>query len=318
MLCSFGVRFRITYNGPMHILLVETAQILHRDTGFNLIQNTAPTTTCATMWAPTDFTRKIGAPCLVPGSRLRQDSRSPVESELVRAAICQMSQSLSLRLPLRMTHKVSHAIVTVFGETNEIVSHNPTSRLLTFSYTAFADLQYCNRTNIELFAAVGEYFDADYVSTGWFRLASDRCRIVLRKKLDRDEYWASQSTRTRTTRQEVTKSFALSEERHSISWTEVTVVRVIGVRRTFTNFEHTTMRIIALIFLGAAGDMSADIDTDSTLDNDRSGGPENRVGGGSCTQSTIQMCGDPSGHVYATVTVPNLSSAKVRNDVISD
>ena len=187
-----------------------------------------------------------------------------------------------------------------------------------FSHSAFADLQYCNRTNIELFAAVGEYLDGDYVSTGWFRLSSDRCRIVLRKKLNRNEYWAFAINSDKNYKTRGDEDFCVigGKAFNKLNRNDCSASN----RRTeeFYTFQTYYNEDYRVDFLGSAGDTSAGIETSSTLDNDRSGGPENRVGGGSCTQSTIQMCGDPSGRVYATVTVPNLSSAQVRNHIINE
>jgi ectoine hydroxylase-related dioxygenase (phytanoyl-CoA dioxygenase family) len=50
------VRYQINYTGAMYLEPGETAQPLHRDTGFYPIQNPAPPLLLSTMWALTDFT----------------------------------------------------------------------------------------------------------------------------------------------------------------------------------------------------------------------------------------------------------------------
>ena len=54
------VRYQLNYTGVMHLAPGETAQSMHRDTGFYPIQNPAPPLTLATMWAVTDFTPENG------------------------------------------------------------------------------------------------------------------------------------------------------------------------------------------------------------------------------------------------------------------
>ena len=79
------VRYQLNYSGVMHLAPGETAQTLHRDTGFYPIQNPAPPLTLATMWAASDFTKENGATRIVPGSHLWDDIRKPLDNEILQA-----------------------------------------------------------------------------------------------------------------------------------------------------------------------------------------------------------------------------------------
>lgn len=83
VLGPYCARYRINYTGVMHIEPGETAQIMHRDTGFYPIQNPSPPLTFATMWAVTDFTPENGGTRVVPGSHLWPDERTPTPEEVV-------------------------------------------------------------------------------------------------------------------------------------------------------------------------------------------------------------------------------------------
>ena len=79
------VRYQLNYTGAMDVGPGESAQTMHRDTGFYPIQNPAPPLTLATMWAVTDFTAENGATRIVPGSHLWPDERAPEPAEVVQA-----------------------------------------------------------------------------------------------------------------------------------------------------------------------------------------------------------------------------------------
>lgn len=79
------VRYQINYTGVMYLEPGETAQPLHRDTGFYPIQNPAPPMLLSTIWAISDFTAGNGATCLVPGSRHWADGRQPESGEVIAA-----------------------------------------------------------------------------------------------------------------------------------------------------------------------------------------------------------------------------------------
>ena len=85
VLLPYCVRYQLNYSGVMYLEPGETAQPLHRDTGFYPIQNPAPPLLMSTMWAITDFTADNGATCLVPGSRHWQDAREPSAQEVIVA-----------------------------------------------------------------------------------------------------------------------------------------------------------------------------------------------------------------------------------------
>ena len=73
--------------GVMHLEPGETAQPLHRDTGFYPIQNPASPLLLSTMWAISDFTADNGATRLVSGSRHWADARGPTAAEIATAEI---------------------------------------------------------------------------------------------------------------------------------------------------------------------------------------------------------------------------------------
>lgn len=79
------VRYRINYTGTMYMEPGETAQPLHRDTGFYPIQNPAPPLLLATMWALSDFSEQNGATRLVPGSRHWKDEKRPAPTDVIAA-----------------------------------------------------------------------------------------------------------------------------------------------------------------------------------------------------------------------------------------
>ena len=85
VLGPYCVRDQVNFTGARHLTPGETAQTMHRDTGFYPIQNPAPPLTLATMWAATDFTLENGATRIVPGSHLWDDRRQPTDSEIVQA-----------------------------------------------------------------------------------------------------------------------------------------------------------------------------------------------------------------------------------------
>ena len=85
VLGPYCVQYQVNFTGAMHLTPGETAQTMHRDTGFYPIQNPAPPLTLATMWAATDFTLENGATRIVPGSHLWNDERQPSDSEIVQA-----------------------------------------------------------------------------------------------------------------------------------------------------------------------------------------------------------------------------------------
>ncbi len=75
--------FRLNYTGVMHLESGETAQTLHRDSGFYPIQNPCPPLLLATMWAISDFTKENGGTRIIPGSHLWDDKRVPEEHEII-------------------------------------------------------------------------------------------------------------------------------------------------------------------------------------------------------------------------------------------
>mgnify|MGYP001246695901 CR=1 FL=1 len=85
LLLPYCARYQVNYTGVMYIEPGETAQALHRDTGFYPIQNPAPPMLLASMWALTDFTAENGATRLVPGSRHWTDERAPTAEEIIVA-----------------------------------------------------------------------------------------------------------------------------------------------------------------------------------------------------------------------------------------
>ncbi|MAW33006.1 MAG: hypothetical protein CMK56_01200 [Proteobacteria bacterium] len=85
VLGPYCVRYQVNYTGVMHLAPGETAQTMHRDTGFYPIQNPSPPLTLATMWAVTDFTEENGATRIVPGSHRWTDDRTPKVAEIVQA-----------------------------------------------------------------------------------------------------------------------------------------------------------------------------------------------------------------------------------------
>ena len=85
VLGPYCVQYQVNFTGAMHLTPGETAQTMHRDTGFYPIQNPAPPLTLATMWAATNFTLENGATRIVPGSHLWDDGRQPTDSEIVQA-----------------------------------------------------------------------------------------------------------------------------------------------------------------------------------------------------------------------------------------
>ncbi len=85
VLGPYCVRYQVNYTGVMHLTPGETAQTMHRDTGFYPIQNPSPPLTLATMWAVTDFTEENGATRIVPGSHRWTDGRTPKVAEIVQA-----------------------------------------------------------------------------------------------------------------------------------------------------------------------------------------------------------------------------------------
>jgi len=85
LLLPYCVRYHINYTGVMYLEPGETAQPLHRDTGFYPIQNPAPPLLLSTMWAISDFTANNGATCLIPGSRHWEDAREPTAAEIAVA-----------------------------------------------------------------------------------------------------------------------------------------------------------------------------------------------------------------------------------------
>lgn len=85
LLLPYCVRYHINYTGVMYLEPGETAQPLHRDTGFYPIQNPAPPLLLSTMWAISDFTADNGATRVVPGSRHWEDAREPTAAELAIA-----------------------------------------------------------------------------------------------------------------------------------------------------------------------------------------------------------------------------------------
>ncbi len=85
VLLPYCVRYRLNYTGVMYLEPGESAQPMHRDTGFYPLQNPAPPLLLATMWAMSDFTAENGATCLVPGSRHWDDTRQPKPEEIVAA-----------------------------------------------------------------------------------------------------------------------------------------------------------------------------------------------------------------------------------------
>lgn len=85
ILLPYCVRYQLNYTGVMYLEPGETAQALHRDTGFYPIQNPAPPLLLSTMWAISDFTLDNGATCLVTGSRHWEDAREPTDAEIAVA-----------------------------------------------------------------------------------------------------------------------------------------------------------------------------------------------------------------------------------------
>ncbi len=85
LLLPYCVRYQLNYTGVMYLEPGETAQPLHRDTGFYPIQNPAPPLLLSTMWAISDFTADNGATRLVTGSRHWEDAREPTTAELAIA-----------------------------------------------------------------------------------------------------------------------------------------------------------------------------------------------------------------------------------------
>lgn len=85
LLLPYCARYQVNYTGVMYIEPGETAQPMHRDTGFYPFQNPAPPLLLATMWALNDFTLDNGATRLVPGSRHWPDDRLPMADEIIAA-----------------------------------------------------------------------------------------------------------------------------------------------------------------------------------------------------------------------------------------
>jgi len=85
LLGPFCANIRLNYTGVMHLEPGETAQTVHRDTGFYPIQNPCPPLLLSTMWAISDFTQENGATHIIPGSHRWDDQRMPQADEIIAA-----------------------------------------------------------------------------------------------------------------------------------------------------------------------------------------------------------------------------------------
>ena len=83
LLLPYCARYQLTFTGIMHLDPGETAQMLHRDTGYYPFLHPAPPTVLAAMWAASDFTAANGGTCLVPGSHHWDMDRQPEPHEII-------------------------------------------------------------------------------------------------------------------------------------------------------------------------------------------------------------------------------------------
>ncbi len=78
-------RYQLNFSGVMELHPGEKAQVLHRDGDLYPFRNPYPATLVQTMWAVSDFTRENGGTQVVPGSHLWDESRKPLEQEVISA-----------------------------------------------------------------------------------------------------------------------------------------------------------------------------------------------------------------------------------------
>lgn len=81
----YAPTYKLTFDGIMHVMAGQKAQVLHRD---NVPFENTPTTPpllFATLWAVEEFHRENGATVFVPGSHLWPEDRHPIRDELACA-----------------------------------------------------------------------------------------------------------------------------------------------------------------------------------------------------------------------------------------
>ena len=163
--------------------------------------------------------------------------------------------------------------------------------LLALPVSVIADLQYCNNTDIELLAAVGEFDNEKYMSTGWFFLPPQSCRIVLRKQLSYEIYWAFAVNPEKSYKTAGTEKFCISnrEDFNQLNRTD-NCDNSHQQREAFVPIQVYYSENYRVDFLGKEGDISAAVTSTREIDNrSANGGPWNEeqdIGGGPWSESS--------------------------------
>jgi len=79
--------YKLTFDGIMHVMAGQEAQILHRDNTHFANTPSTPPVLLATLWAIEDFHQLNGGTVFVPGSHLWFDERQPTQDELACATM---------------------------------------------------------------------------------------------------------------------------------------------------------------------------------------------------------------------------------------
>jgi ectoine hydroxylase-related dioxygenase (phytanoyl-CoA dioxygenase family) len=129
-LLRYAPAYKLTFDGVMHVMAGQKAQVLHRD---NVpFENPAPPMLFATLWAVEDFCRENGATVFVPGSHLWPEDRHPTRDTLAVAEMPAGSVLLyygnlihgagQCRVGTRMAVSLQYAVSWLQQEENQALS----------------------------------------------------------------------------------------------------------------------------------------------------------------------------------------------------
>ena len=171
--------------------------------------------------------------------------------------------------------------------------------MISDSGLAHADLQFCNKTDIKLHGAVGEYDDGNQLSTGWYPLNPDKCKVVIGGDLTDDEYWAFAINSDEDYETDGVEKHCVMNKKAFNGLAENDCSGNDRRKELFLTIDRDHRSSIRVDFKP-----SNKTETHDKLDTSYADSVGKTTAGGSCTASYNKVCGDPDARAIAATIVP--------------